>query len=187
MKMHEILVWLSSLIAFFLYYPLFRGIIRDEIRQSFATWALWVSLDAIALFSIMQQKGNFILVGLYTICGTLITLTLIFKKQVFWSTFETVVLTLVIGCLVIYSMSGPLWATISSTIALCISGAPQVRDSYRSPNKTTGVIYYGYAVANSLSLIGGKSWTIEERFYPGMSGLLCIIIAILASREKTSK
>ena len=185
--MLEIFVWLSSIIAFFLYYPLFLGIMRDKIKQSFATWALWVSLDTIALFSIMQQKGNFILVGLYTICGTIITLTLIYKKQVFWSTFETVVLTLVIGCLIVWSMSGPRWATISSTIALCISGAPQIRDSYRSPDRMTGVIYYGYALANSLSFIGGKSWTVEERFYPGLSGLLCLVIAVLASRMKPNK
>jgi len=184
---NEILIWSSSLLALLLYYPLISGILRGEIKQSVATWILWVSLDAIALVSIILQKGNYLLLVFYCTCGTLVTLSLVYKRLFKWTRFETFVLSLVIVCLVVWSLSGSRWATIASTIAVCISGCPQIRDSWRTPDRTIGLIYIGYVLANSLSFFGGKIWTIEERFYPGMMALLCLVIATASFRKKDQK
>jgi len=187
MNTNQILIWLGSLIALLLYYPLISGILRGEIKQSVATWILWVSLDAIALISIILQKGNYLLLVFYCTCGMLVSLSLVFKRLFTWTRFETFVLFLVIVCLVVWSLSGSRWATIASTIAVCISGAPQIRDSWRTPDRTTGLIYMGYVLANSLSFLGGTTWTIEERFYPGMMVLLCLTIATAAFRKKDQR
>lgn len=49
-----------------------------------------------------------------------------------------------------------------------------------------GLMYIGYVVANFLSMMGGKGWTIEERFYPGVCVIPCGLIAI-ASLHKSQK
>lgn len=185
--MNSLIIWLSSLIALLLYYPLISGILKGEIKQSVATWILWVFLDTIALVSIILQKGNYLLLVFYCICGTIVTLSLVYKRLFSWTRFESFVLGLVIICLVVWSLSGSRWATIASTIAVCISGAPQIRDSWRTPDRTTGLIYVGYILANGLSFFGGKTWTIEERFYPGMMALLCLTIATASFRTKDPK
>ena len=187
MNANEILIWASGLLALLLFYPLISGILRGKIKQSVATWILWISLDAIALVSIILQKGNYLLLVFYCTCGTVVVLSLIYKRLFTWTQFETFILALVIVCLIIWGLSGPRWATIASTVAVCISGCPQVRDSWREPDRTTGLIYIGYTVTNSLSFFGGKAWTIEDRFYPGMMALLCITIATTAFRRKELK
>ena len=187
MNTNEILIWSSSLMALLLYYPLIFGIIRGEIKQSVASWIFWLLLDAIALVSIILQKGNYLLLVSNCACGTLVILSLVYKRLFRWTRFETFVLILVLVCLFVWSLSGSRWATIASTMAVCISGGPQIRDSWRTPDWTTGLIYTGYMLASSLSFLGGKSWTVEERFYPGMMALLSLVIASASFRKRHSE
>lgn len=183
MSIKEILVDVSSIFAVLLYCPIIYLILHGKIEQSLATWSLWVLLDAIALVTIILQKGNYLLLVCYVIGGSLVTLCLIYKRLCKWTWFETLVLMLVVICLVIWKLSGPKWATIASTIAVCISACPQIRDSWKGPDKMTGLIYLGYAIVNSLSFFGGKTWTIAERFYPGMMVPFCFAVAFAALRK----
>ncbi|MEN9639695.1 MAG: hypothetical protein RLZZ262_1564 [Bacteroidota bacterium] len=175
---------MGALIALCLYPPMIRGILTGTIQQSLATWALWVSLDLIAMFSVIIQKGNWLILACYISGGSLVTLGLIYKKYFKWTWFESLVLVMVVICLVVWWFSGSWMATIASTIAVVISGFPQVKDSWSNPDKKTGHIYLWYAVANALSFFGGKSWSIEDRFYPGMCVPLCVFIGIISFRSK---
>jgi hypothetical protein len=185
LSINEILIGTSVLLALFLYYPLIAGILRvqNPIEQNVATWILWVALDAIALISVIQQNGNYLLLAVYCIAGTAVVYCLLYKKLFKWTKFESFVLVLVVICLIIWGLSGSRGATIASTIAVWISGCPQIRDSWRKPDRTTGLIYVGFTVANGLSFLGGEAWTIEETFYPGMMTTLCAAIAVAALRR----
>ncbi len=187
MSIQEILVWTGSLIAFGLYLPLILGIWHGKIEQSFATWALWVSLDLIALISIFLQKGNYSILVNYVIGGTIISCLLIYKGQFKWTLFETLVLLMVLICLVFWYLSGSRIATISSTIAVVLSGLPQFKESWQKPDKPMGLIYLGYAVVNILFFFGGKSWTVKDRFYPGLMVPLCLAIAFASLRNKPNR
>ena len=74
-------------------------------------------------------------------------------------------------------------ATISSTLAVVIAGLPQIKDSWKKPDRPTSFIYLGYTVVNTLFFFGGKTWSIEERFYPGCMIGLCLVITLVAFRE----
>lgn len=182
--MNTYLVWTGSIIALSLYFPLVSGILPGKIEQNFATWILWVALDAIALVSILIQGGNYLLLVFYCFGGTTVCIALLCARLLRWTQFESFILFLVIVCLVVWAVSGSRWATIASTLAVVISGAPQIKDSWIQPDKKTGYIYLGYVLANGFSFLGGKAWTIEERFYPGMSVLLCLAIAGAAFRKR---
>lgn len=178
--------WLAiigALVAFVLYYPLVKGILRDKIKQNFATWILWTLLDFIALVSLVFQGGNYALVIGYFFGGTIVTCCLIYKKQIEWTIKETVVLLMVIICLIVWSVSGNRNATIVSTLAVFISGLLQVSDSWRKPDTQTSYIYLGYVLANGLSCLAGEAWTIKDRFYQAACTILCLIISLASSRK----
>ncbi|HEY4511415.1 MAG TPA: hypothetical protein VJH55_01095 [Candidatus Paceibacterota bacterium] len=181
--MNTFLLWIGSGIAILLYFPLIRGILCGKIEQNFATWILWVALDGIALGSILLQGGNYLLLVFYCIGGSLVCASLLYTKQFKWTGFETFVLLLVFICLAVWAVSGPRWGTVASTLAVIISGAPQIKDSWRQPDRQTGYIYLGYILANAFSFWGGKAWTIEDRFYPGMCAILCAAIACASLRK----
>ena len=56
---------------------------------------------------------------------------LLWKHRVSWGRFETAVLTLVLGCLVVWNISGPRGVTIAGTVAICVAGLPRPRDIIR--------------------------------------------------------
>lgn len=185
MDIKSMMMWASGLLGIILFLPLILGILKNKIEQSFATWILWLSLDLIALISIMLQKGNYSLLVLYVIGSATTAFILICKKQFKWTRFETFVTFLVLVCIGFWYTSGPRWATISSSIAVVISGLPQIKDSWNKPDRTTGLIYIGYVFTNTLFFFSGKNWTIEDRFYPGMMVPLCIAIAFSALHKRS--
>ena len=178
-------IWLGSIIALLLYYPLVSGILKKQIEQSFATWVLWVALDLIALVSVILQHGNYAILVCYCLGGTAVSAALIYMRQFRWTWFENCVLAMVIVCLVAWYLTGSRITTIISTIAVAISGLPQLRDAWLRPDRQTAFIYLGYVFANGFSFLGGKAWTIEDRFYPGVCTILCAFITAVAFRKPT--
>ncbi len=184
--MKIILSWTAGIIAFVLYAPLLIGIFKNQIKQSFATWMLWVLLDVIALGSIIAQKGdNWTLLACYISGGTIVAVLLIYKKQFRWTWIESATVSLVFICIFLWLASGPKLATIASTLAVCLSGIPQYVESRKEPDVNTGWIYLGYTLVNFLSFLAGKEWTIADRFYYGMTTLLCVSIAYVALQKKS--
>jgi len=153
-------------------------------RQNFPTWTLWAIMDGITAASIILQSGNYILPAVYA-TGSLITAASIFIKTrtVKWTWVETMVVTLVIACFVVWRLSGPRMATIAGTIAVIIAGIPQAIDMWKRPWESSFLAYLGFFVANALSTFGGKDWSIEERFYPGLCAVFCLIIVAVIARK----
>lgn len=177
-------LWSGCLVASLIYIWLIGSILVGRVKQSFATWALWTALDTIALVSIILQHGNYLLLVFYCLGGVLITASLLYKKQFIWTNFETFVLILVVICLIIWWTSGSRMATISSSSAMLIASLPQIKDSWTAKrDKEVAWMYFGYTLANTMSLFGGKNWSIEERFYPFICVVICISIFLSAIRK----
>ncbi|MEK9131565.1 MAG: hypothetical protein AAB447_01500 [Patescibacteria group bacterium] len=179
----QFFVFSSLAVAMLTYVFLIKGLFK-EIEQSFATWFLWALLDLIAALSMLFKGGNYQLALFYTFFGALITGILLYKKQFSWTWLETVISALVVVCLIIWSVSGDRAATVASSTAMAIATIPQLVAAWKKP-ETAGspYIWGGYTVANILSFLGGKSWTIEERFYPMVCIGLCVALTVLTCRK----
>jgi hypothetical protein len=170
-----------------MYFPILYYIWTGKLKQSFATWILWVILDCIALGSIIAQKGeNTFVLTCYVFGGTLVWLSLLYKRQFKWGVKEWLTLGLVVLCMAIWKVSGAWWATIASTFAVCVSGIPQFIESNSDPkqDKVTGYIYIGCTLVNILYFLAGKNMSVEDKFYPSMMVPLCLAIAIAALRRR---
>ena len=176
---------LSVALALSLYLPLSYQILTGKVRQNLATFILWGSLDAIAALSIFAQGGNYYLPAIY-VAGCSIVVSSILKSKSYgvWTSYETKIVFLVALSVVAWFLSGPWAATIFSTSGVMMASLPQIKDTWRDPASTPGLIYAGCTVANALSIVGGSAWTVEERLFPTACTVLCIFIVVLTLRGR---
>lgn len=177
------LIILSVVLSLLLYIPLCIQIITGEVKQNFATFLLWTILDGITTIMLIMENGNYFLAGSYTIGSAVVMLCIAKTKNVEWTWFESFVTFLIGICLVIWRYSDTKTAIIVSTLAMIIAGLPQLRKSYQEPWNSPLLIYLGYFVANCLSVLGGKNWSIEEIFYPICLGIYSLVISVVVLRK----
>jgi hypothetical protein len=176
----------AGVVGFCAYLPLIVGILKNTAKQSFAAFFLWALLDAIATVTTFLQHGNYWLPFSNVVGSCIITALLVVKKQVSWSWIESMTAILVVICLGVWYTAGEEAGIIASTLAVVTASVPQMAETFKAPQNTPVIAYVIFLTANILSFIAGRSWTIEERFYPGCSILLCTVIVVLASRKGNS-
>lgn len=182
----EFLQLLGGVIGLLSYGILIVALFKTKTEQSFAAFFLWALLDLIATITTIIQGGNYWLALSNVIGSTTIFIILIFKKQVSWSWIETLTAFLVVVCLIVWYTTGERAGIIASSLAVVIASIPQMVDTYKKPESTPTSSYLVFTVGNIISLIGGRAWTIEERFYPACSIFLCVIIVAFSLRKKTA-
>ena len=173
----------SVVLALALYLPLCYQIINGKVKQNLATWILWSSLDGVCAATIWAQAGNYQLVLAYTLGGLITTFCILKSGEAKWTWFESFITGMVFGCVIIWVLAGSRLASIAGTSAMIIAGIPQLLESYRKPWGSPILIFLGYTIANGLSVVGAKGWTIEERFYPGSACLFCATLTIFATQK----
>ncbi|MCX6832757.1 MAG: hypothetical protein NT028_11630, partial [candidate division Zixibacteria bacterium] len=177
----------AGIIAILLYVPLCVQVLSGKVKQNFATWVLWATLDGIVAATIIFQGGSFLLPAAYSLGSAAVTLSILKSKNFKWTWFETMVACLVVACVVVWVVSGAKVATVASTLAVMIAGVPQSIEAYKKPHEQPFLIYVGFLVANSLATAGAKNWSIEERFYPASMTLLTIAVVLFIARKLWSK
>lgn len=177
------LVIIAGIIGVLVDIPLIIGILQKKIDQSFATYFLWGTLDAIAFVSIILQGGNFWLPLGYAIGALTVAGLLAFRGKVNWSWLESLVVVLCIICMIVWWQLGNKAATIASVAALGIASIPQIVGTYKDPKTTPTLIYFVFTLAGLLSFIGGENWTVEDKLYSGTAFLLSLSIALLSLRR----
>lgn len=176
---------LSGGIGMLAYVLLIVALLRTTTEQSFAAFLLWALLDLIATITTMLAGGNYWLALANAIGSSVITLLLIYKKQVAWSWVESMTAVLVLVCLGIWYAAGERAGIVASGLAVVIASVPQMVDTWRKPEATPVVAYLIFLLANVVALIGGRAWTIEERFYACCGIFLCSVITIFSLRKKS--
>lgn len=180
MKMIDYAIVATGLVPYLL---LVRGIASGKVRQSFATWMLWLVLDIIVLTSLLAQKASPVLFGIFT-AGTLaVTLMLLVKKQFAWKPFDSLIAVLVAICIIVFCVAGPYMATIATTAALGIASIPQVTHTYRDPHSTPTAEYLLFTLSSVLAVISAPAWTVQDRLPQMNSALFCATIVVLTLRK----
>jgi hypothetical protein len=182
---HQVLRIAGGLSALLLFIPMIAVILRDNgAGQSCATWLLWGALDAIVTVSVVEQHGNFLLPLGFTIGDTALVALLVTKRHFRWSSFETIILVLVIGCIIGWEMSGPRVATITATLGICVAGVPGLVALWKQPQRTVGNIWLAYVAANLMAFFGGRTMTVEERFAPGVFAFAAFVMFAASRRRR---
>ncbi len=177
----------SVVMALMLYVPLGYQIYTKKVSQNLATFILWGILDAIVAASIYVQGGNYQLpLGYIGGCCVVITCILLTDTGE-WTWVETFISCLVALSIIAWALSGPWAATIFSTTGVVLAGLLQVKDAWFKPAEQPLAVYVGFLIANSLSVLGGKAWIVEERFYPTGCVILCFIIVMVTVIRRNAR
>lgn len=176
-------IWISVAFATAMYALLVRGILKHGTEQSMATWGMWALLDLVTLGSVVVQHGNWVLLAFYVCGGVVMCSVLAYKSQFRWTWFETGVVFLVAACLGIWYIVGAKATTVSGTTAVALAGLPQLKDSIQKPNRSTAVVWVGFTLANFFSVIGAKSWAVEEALYPAVCTILTLFLVVADGRD----
>jgi hypothetical protein len=172
-----------GLVAFIL---LTIALLRSTTEQSFAAFFLWALLDAIATVTTIIEGGNYWLALSNATGSAIITIVLVAKRQVSWTWIETMTSILVVICLVVWYTSGEQAGIVASSLAVLIAGIPQMVDTFRRPESTSSLPYVVFFIGNVMSLVAGRAWTIEERFYQCVSISLTIVILVFSLRRRAA-
>ena len=179
----NILAIVAAVLALSMYVPLCIQLWTGKISQNLATFILWGLLDGIAAGSIYLQGGNYLLPAFYVLGCIAVIASIIKARCVRWTRIETVTAIMVLVCIVVWYFVGNMWATIVSTLAVATAGIPQLIDTWRRPEESAPFTYVGFTVANLLTVVAGKDWSIAERFYPGVCTILTLAFVVLAFRK----
>jgi len=180
MKIIEIFTVITGILPYVL---LVIGITNGKVKQSFATWMLWLVLDIIVLCGIIAQDGNSLLFFVFTLGTIVVTAVLVFKRQFSWGRFETFVTALVAICITVFLMGGPYIATIATTAALNIAGIPQLIATYKDPKTASAKAYFLFMTSSLLSVMGTEAWTVQDKLPQMSSAIYCLIVFLLALRK----
>lgn len=172
-----------GLVAFLL---LIIELLRSTTEQNFAAFFLWALLDGIATATTIIEGGNYWLALSNATGSAMITIILIVKKQVSWTWIETMTAILVVICLFVWFTSGELAGIVASSLAVLIAGIPQMVDTFRRPESTPSLPYAVFFIGNVISLMAGKEWSIEERFYQCISMTITIVILGFSLRKRVA-
>lgn len=185
MNTQELAILGSVILAFALYIPLGKSILRKEVTQNLATWILWGSLDFLVGASIVSQGGkNFWLSFAYS-GGSCLIIWCILRSGMFeWTKVETrvvqtVLVSTTIWALFVWVYHNPYWATILTTFGVAVATIPQWKDAWKKPDQMPAMLYVGYTVVNILSTYGGATWSVEDRAYPATCLVLTIVITLI--------
>lgn len=182
--MKETLQQVAGIIGVACYLPLIFGIIKNRIEQSFLAFLLWAMLDIIATVTSVIAAGNFWLPLSNAVGASVVAILLAMKKKAEWTLIETFTAVLVLVCLTLWYFMGETAGIVSSSLAVVFASLPQMAHTYKKPHSTPTGIYTAFLFTNILSLLAGKDWTFEERFYPACAVFLCLVIVILSLRKR---
>jgi hypothetical protein len=181
--MQDHLQLIAGIIGFITYCFLFIKILKSKAEQNFVAFLLWALLSIILTITVIIEEGNYWL-SLGNVLGeTAIAVLLIIKRQLSWSWVEALTTALVIVCLAIWFFVGEKAAIVSASLATIAASIPQMVSTYKKPTETPTGIYVAFVLTNLLSLYAGKSWTIEERFYPASAVLICLLITLFTLKK----
>lgn len=180
----NIFVLLGGMLGLYLFYPLCKSVLEKVSVQNPLTFFLWSLLDGISAGATYLEGGNYLQATLFCLGGLAVTIcTLIAGNRLVWTKFESLVTGLVFLCISIWLTTSNIVAALFCILSLTIASVPQVFDTWRIPNKTPSLIYFGYVVSNMLAVMGGKEISIIEIGYPLSGFLICSIIFLFSLRK----
>jgi hypothetical protein len=153
------------------------------LPQNFATYMLWGLLDAIVAGSIILKHGNFMLPAAYVLCCVALLVAILRAGTFKWGRMEWIVSLLVVISAIVWMFVGDRAATVVSTTGVALASIPQLVDFWHKPRHAPIVEYIGFTVGNTLSIIAGKNWSVEERFYPTVCTALTLLFVLVAARK----
>ena len=145
---------------------------------SLSTFGLWSALAWITVFSTLKQGANPAIPMIYGLGATVTTVVLLIKGRYGWTGFDTAVAISFVGCILLWLISGPRWALVLSVFSSVLTATPFIVMTWTNPQGSPIVANTGFFLANILSFVSAKAWTLEDRLYSGANIVVCGLLVL---------
>ena len=180
-KIIEIAIVITGSLPYLL---LVIGITKGVIKQSFASWLLWLILDVIVLIGLIVKNGSYLVYLVFTIGTFVVTLFLFLKRNFKWGKFDSFIAILVFICMIVYFSASSYLTIIIGTIALALAGIPQFIDILKDPRSTSTIAYLLFSTSGTLSLFETSAWTVQDKLPQLCSAVFTLTSALFSLRRK---
>ena len=174
-KLNDLSVVTSALAYLYLIFMTAKG---TGEGLSLSTFGLWSALAWITSFTMFKQGVNPAVPMIYGLGASATTIILLIKGRYGWSVFDTFIAISVACCIWLLLTSGPRWALILSIIAGILTALPFILVTWSNPQGSPIIPNAGFLIANTLSFVAAKAWTIEDRLFSGVNVVLCSILVL---------
>ncbi len=138
-------------------------------------------LDVITFFSALQTEkdSSFVILLGFSVGSFIMSIILFYQKRILWTKLETLIISLVAVCILLYKTSGPYWALIFGIISECIVGIYLIIKTWQRPKvKYNFTAYVIFLIVSILATINAEDWSIPKAGYPVCEIVLNIIVLI---------
>lgn len=145
---------------------------------SLTTFGLWASLAGITSITMLKQGANPAVPATYGLGAATTAFILLTKGKYNWADFDTVVAIMVVLCVVLWLSSGEKPAFLLSVLAGLIAAVPFLLMTWKAPASSPIIPNTGFFIANLLSFVSAKKWTLQDRLYSGANTVLCAFLVL---------
>jgi hypothetical protein len=145
---------------------------------SLSTFGLWAALAWITSFSMLKQGANPAVPMVYGLGSTATTIVLLIKGRYGWTGFDTTIAISFAACVCLLLTSGPRWALVLSVFSSVLTATPFIVMTWTNPQGSPIVANTGFLLANILSFVSAKAWTLEDKLYPGANIIVCGLLVL---------
>ncbi len=181
--MREFYVGLGVVLGIIPQFMVMWGIYKRTMKLSFSTYFIWFLLNLIITTASFLAHGNYSLSLSFVLLNLLIALmVLATERQVVFPTWERFIALLCVVCMGVWYATSGAYAVVAASLAVFIAGVPQFAVVYKHPKLTSTMVWFLATLAGLFAVLGGKEWSIVERFYPttfflyGLIGLLITVV-----------
>lgn len=165
--MREVYVTLGVVLGIIPQFMVMRGIYTRTMKLSFSAYFVWFVLNLIIASASFLADGNYSLSLSFVLLNLLIALmVLAAEKKVSFPVWERFVAVLCLICMGVWYTTSGAYAVVAASLAVFIAGIPQFVVVYKNPKLTSPLVWSLATLAGLFAVLGGKEWSIVERFYP---------------------
>ncbi|MDO8569714.1 MAG: hypothetical protein Q7R89_03010 [bacterium] len=158
---------ISGILFFVAFLPYVWAIVNQETVPSPVSWAIWASVDTLALVAMKKEKAS---IGQITgaVAGAWIVtaLAIVFGKPTMGS-IEWVSIVGAIAGIVLWQRTGnAVLAIVCSQLAVFVGAFPTFANGYTNPSQENPIAWTIWFVSCICALFAIKKWNLAEALQP---------------------
>ena len=183
MPYKEILSSLAILLTFAAFYLYIRPVMKGKTRPHVFSWIIWGSTTFVIFLAQLADKGGAGAwpIGVSGIISIYIAILAFYKKadNSITSLDWIFLITAVLGMLLWYFTSDPLWTVLILTSIDVIGFGPTMRKAYHHPHEEHLTFFILMAIRNLTALLALEHYSLTTMSFPAATGLACLVFIIM--------
>jgi len=170
----------SGILMLVAFLPYVRAIVNHQTVPSPVTWAIWASVDTLALLAMKKEKAlNGQIIGAVTGAWIIAVLALVFGKPTMGSIEWVSIAGAMVGIVLWQRTGNAVLAIICSQIATFAGAIPTFVGGYQNPAQEDPVAWTIWFISCIFALFAIKKWNLANALQPLTFTVINTVMVVL--------